>query len=92
MLRDVLCRRRSEEERHSVAPESSVGTQQDPAQIVRVLEGVSRRTCKIYLAHRAGHSYEEIAALTGLSHRRIKRHIARGLLAIMEDRPSGSAA
>jgi DNA-directed RNA polymerase specialized sigma24 family protein len=50
---------------------------------------VFRRTCEIYLAHRAGYTYQEIAALTGLSHGRIRRHIARGLLAIMEDRTGG---
>ena len=71
------------------SPEATVETQQRLSQIVRVLEAVTRQTCGIYLAHRAGRSYEEIARLTGLAHNKIRRHIVRGLLAIMEDRARG---
>ena len=44
----------------------------------------SPRTRSIYLAYRAGCSYDEIAKHTGLTRNTIKRHIRRGLLAIME--------
>lgn len=67
------------------SPDSVVETRPDHAEIVQLLESVSSETCDIYLAHRAGYSYDEIADLTGFSHRRIRRHIGRGLLAIMED-------
>ena len=55
-----------------------------PSQIVEILESASPRTRSIYLAYRAGCSYDEIAKHTGLTRNTIKRHIRRGLLAIME--------
>jgi DNA-directed RNA polymerase specialized sigma24 family protein len=50
-----------------------------------LLDGVERRTREIYIAHRSGWSYPEIAAFLGLSNRRIKKSVARALLAIMEN-------
>ncbi len=64
-------------------PEDTLEFQQRIHQIKAVLEAVSRRTCDIYFAHRAGYSYAEIADHMGISHITIKRHIARALLAIM---------
>ncbi len=49
-----------------------------------MLEAVSLRTREIYFAHRAGYSYAEIAEQMDISNITIKRHIARALLAIME--------
>jgi len=46
-------------------------------QVVRTLERVSHRTSQIFLAHRAGYSYEEIAAEFSVSHRTVQKHIAR---------------
>ena len=68
------------------SPEAEVEAQQLLSAIIRVLEAVSPRTCEIYLAHRAGYTYDEISAQLNVSHITIKRHIARGLLAIMEYR------
>jgi DNA-directed RNA polymerase specialized sigma24 family protein len=48
------------------------------------LSGVDRRTREIYIAHRSGSTYPEIAANWGISNRTIKRSVARALLAIME--------
>jgi RNA polymerase sigma-70 factor (ECF subfamily) len=48
------------------------------------LDTVGVRTREIYIAHRAGHSYAEIAEHLNISQNAIKRHIARALLAIME--------
>jgi RNA polymerase sigma-70 factor (ECF subfamily) len=67
------------------SPEDTVAAQQRLFRIRSVLDAVSRRTRDIYFAHRAGYSYAEIAAHMNLSHITIKRHIARALLAIMED-------
>ena len=68
------------------SPEAEVEAQQSLSAIILVLEAVSPRTCEIYLAHRAGYTYDEISAQLKVSHITIKRHIARGLLAIMEYR------
>jgi DNA-directed RNA polymerase specialized sigma24 family protein len=46
---------------------------------------VPQRSKEIYLAYRAGYTYEEISAHCGISHRRIKAHVHRALLAIVED-------
>jgi RNA polymerase sigma factor (sigma-70 family) len=66
------------------APEDTIEAQQRLNQIGAVLEAVSPRTREIYFAHRAGYSYAEIAELMDISNITIKRHIARALLAIME--------
>ena len=36
------------------------------------------RTCEVFLAHRAGFQYEEIAAELGISTRTVKKHVSRG--------------
>jgi DNA-directed RNA polymerase specialized sigma24 family protein len=48
------------------------------------LNGVDRRTREIYVAHRGGATYAEIAARWRISNRAIKRRVARALLAVME--------
>jgi RNA polymerase sigma factor (sigma-70 family) len=53
-------------------------------QIRAVLDAVGVRTREIYFAHRAGYSYAEIAEHLRISQRAVKRHVARALLAIME--------
>lgn len=66
----------------SPSPEDEVEVQQSLSAIIRVLEGVSPRTCEIYLAHRAGYTYDDICGLLNVSHITIRRHIARALMAI----------
>jgi RNA polymerase sigma factor (sigma-70 family) len=68
-------------------PEQVLDTQQRLAFIQRRLDAANIRTREIYFAHRAGYSYEEIAAHFDLSHITIRRHIARALLIIMEHGP-----
>lgn len=70
----------------SPSPEAEVEAQQSLSEIIRVLEAISTRTREIYLAHRAGYTYEEISAQLNVSYITIKRHVARGLMAIMEYR------
>ena len=70
-------------ETHST-PEECLEAEQRLVCIGAVLDAESRRTRDIYFAHRAGYSYAEIAQHLGISHMTIKRHIARALLALME--------
>jgi DNA-binding IclR family transcriptional regulator len=49
-----------------------------------LLGGVDRRTREIYIAHRSGSTYPEIAADWGISNEIIRTSVARALLAIME--------
>jgi RNA polymerase sigma-70 factor (ECF subfamily) len=65
-------------------PEEALEAQQRLGRIRAALDAVSLRTREIYFAHRAGYSYAEIADHMNISHITIRRHIARGLLAIME--------
>jgi DNA-directed RNA polymerase specialized sigma24 family protein len=65
------------------SPEAEVEAQQSLSAVMRLLEGVSPRTCEIYLAHRAGYTYDEISSRLNVSHITIRRHIARALAAIM---------
>jgi RNA polymerase sigma factor (sigma-70 family) len=67
------------------SPEQALEAEQRLGHIRALLDAVSRRTRDIYFAHRAGYSYAEISEHMGISHITIKRHIARALLAIMED-------
>jgi RNA polymerase sigma factor (sigma-70 family) len=66
-------------------PEEMLEAQQRLCHIGAVLDAVSLRTREIYFAHRAGYSYAEIADHMNISQITIKRHVARALLAIMED-------
>jgi RNA polymerase sigma-70 factor (ECF subfamily) len=69
-------------------PELSVDAEQRLQHIGTLLEAASTRTREIYFAHRAGYSYDEIAAHYKISHITIRRHIARALLVVMEHSPT----
>lgn len=57
--------------------ERILSSRQQLDQIAAMLSAVSRRTSEIFLAHRAGYSYEEIASEFSISTRTVKKHIAR---------------
>lgn len=59
--------------------ERILSAQQELEQIEAMLAAVSRRTAEVFLAHRAGFSYEEIASELGISTRTVKKHIARAI-------------
>jgi RNA polymerase sigma factor (sigma-70 family) len=59
--------------------ERILGAQQQIEWIALLLSAVSHRTCEVFLAHRAGYSYAEIAAELGISTRTVKKHIARAV-------------
>jgi DNA-directed RNA polymerase specialized sigma24 family protein len=50
-----------------------------------LLDGVDRRTREMHIAHRSGWTYAEIGAFLGLFNRKVKKCVARALLAIMEN-------
>ena len=55
----------------------ALAAQERLEQVTRTLNRVSCRTCQIFLAHRSGYSYQEIAREFGISHRTIQKHISR---------------
>jgi RNA polymerase sigma factor (sigma-70 family) len=70
----------------SPGPERILAAQQRLAQITNVLEAVSERTCEIFLAHRAGYSYEEIASDLSITQRTVQKHIARAMFLLIRMR------
>jgi RNA polymerase sigma factor (sigma-70 family) len=64
-------------------PERILAAQQRLDEITRALSAVSERTCEIFLAHRAGYSYHEIALDMDISQRTVQKHIARALFLLI---------
>jgi RNA polymerase sigma-70 factor (ECF subfamily) len=67
-------------------PERICAAQQRLDEITRTLGAVSERTCQIFLAQRAGYSYEEIAADLGITPRTVQKHIARAMFLLISIR------
>lgn len=65
-------------------PERVVAARQEVEQIAAMLSEVSVRTSQIFIAHRAGYRYEEIAAELGISARTVKKHISRATALLAE--------
>lgn len=67
----------------SPGPERIIAAQQRLDEISGILSAVSERTCEIFLAHRAGYSYEEIATDLGITQRTVQKHIARAVFLLI---------
>jgi RNA polymerase sigma factor (sigma-70 family) len=70
----------------SPGPERIFAAQQRLDEITKILGAVSERTCQIFLAQRAGYSYEEIAADLGITVRTVQKHIARAMFLLIGKR------
>jgi RNA polymerase sigma factor (sigma-70 family) len=70
----------------SPGPERICAAQQRLDEITRTLGAVSERTCQIFLAQRAGYSYEEIAADLGITPRTVQKHVARAMFLLIRKR------
>ena len=66
------------------APDEVLAAEQRLNEVTKVLEAVSPRTRDIYLAHRAGYSYDELAATYGVSVSTIEKSVARAIVALMD--------
>jgi RNA polymerase sigma factor (sigma-70 family) len=71
-------------------PEGVLRNEQRLKTVRVALDTVNPLTREIFLAHRAGHSYPELAHHFNISHSEIKRHVARALLALMEYRDNAA--
>lgn len=49
-------------------------------EVEKILTKVSQRTCQIFVAHRAGFSYQEIGCEFGISGRTVQKHIVRATI------------
>jgi RNA polymerase sigma factor (sigma-70 family) len=65
--------------------DEALAAQQRLDKIRATLDAVSQRTREIYIAHRAGYGYAEIAAHLRISESAVQKHVARAVLALMEE-------
>jgi RNA polymerase sigma factor (sigma-70 family) len=68
----------------SPTPDQILDSQQRLDHLTAILDAVSRRTREVYLAHRSGYTYAEIANDMGIAEITVKRHIARAHLIILK--------
>jgi DNA-directed RNA polymerase specialized sigma24 family protein len=66
--------------------EKLVETCQHLDKIAALLEAASKRTRNVYISHRAGYTYAEIADDMNISRITVRRHISRALQIVMEYR------
>lgn len=65
-------------------PERAVGAEQELDGILTLLSTVSRRTCQIFIAQRAGYSYGEIAAAFAIRRPTVDKHVATATLKVTD--------
>lgn len=70
------------------APDEVFASQQRLNEVRRVLGEIGPRTRDVYLACRAGYSYEELAAAFGVSVSTIEKSVARAVIALMDMKDS----
>lgn len=69
------------------SPERTVAAEQELERVVGLLNGVSRRTCQIFMAQRGGYSYEDIAAAFVIKPRTVEKHVASAVVALQDIMP-----
>lgn len=67
-------------------PDEVLEPQQRLTKLRKGLYAFNRRTAEIFMAHRAGFSYEEIAADYGISRSAVEKHIARAVKWLMDNK------
>lgn len=72
-------------------PERTVAAEQELDQVVTLLNGVSPRTCQIFIAQRVGYSYAEIAAAFAVKPPTVDKHVATATLILTETGSGGLA-
>lgn len=65
-------------------PDEVLAVEQRLIQLREGLNAHSRRTGDIYMAHRAGYTYKEIAAAYGISDSAVEKHIRRAVVWLMD--------
>lgn len=58
------------------SPERAVEAERQLDAVASLLNAVSPRTCQIFIAHRGGYSYEEIALAFAIRPRTVEKHLA----------------
>jgi RNA polymerase sigma factor (sigma-70 family) len=72
----------------SPTPDEVLAVEQRLIKLRDGLQAYNSRTCEIYMAHRAGCTYEEIAAAHGISNSAVEKHIRRAVEWLMDYKES----
>ena len=56
-------------------PEQTLAAEEQLDVVVSLVSAMSRRTCQIFIAQRAGYSYEEVAAAFAIKPRTVEKHV-----------------
>ena len=72
-------------------PERALEAEEQLHMVVSVVSAMSRRTCQIFIAQRAGYSYEEVAAAFAIKPRTVEKHVTVATSALMQMMPSPSS-
>lgn len=72
-------------------PEQALEAEEQLHMVVSVVSAMSRRTCQIFIAQRAGYSYEEVAAAFAIKPRTVEKHVTVATSALMQMMPSPSS-
>jgi RNA polymerase sigma-70 factor (ECF subfamily) len=67
-------------------PDGILEAQQRLTRLADGLNALNRMTAGIFMAHRAGYSYDEIAAYYGISNRAVETHMARATKWLMDNK------
>lgn len=65
-------------------PERTLAAQQQVDRVVDWLSAGSRRTCQMFIAQRAGYSYDEVASAFAVKERTVEKHVATATLTLQE--------
>jgi RNA polymerase sigma factor (sigma-70 family) len=72
----------------SPTPDEVLAVEQRLIKVRDGLRAYNSRTCEIYMARRAGYTYEEIATSLGISSSAVEKHIRRALEWLMDHKES----
>jgi RNA polymerase sigma factor (sigma-70 family) len=73
---------------HSPTPEQVLAAEQRLEEVRRALNAAGPKARDIYLAHRAGYKYGELATIHGVSVSTIEKYVARAVIALMDMKDS----
>lgn len=65
-------------------PERMLGAEQELDRVVSLVSAMSERTCQIFIAQRAGYSYEEIGAAFAIKPRTVEKRVTLAMEMLIE--------
>lgn len=69
----------------AAGPEAALDASQELDAIANRIAALSPRTCQIFIAHRAGYSYEEIARAFVVKPRTVEKHVTSAMLVLGQE-------